>query len=311
MSFGTLDAYRHLGLVHWHKCDCLGLDLLHYIGPVCWIADPLDCWSDDDVVLQNMDCHRAKRFSTALFCIPLWISILLTMAALIHICVHVQCTTRRIQRRTVAGGARVNALGQSSRNVRAVAWRAVLYSVAFVITWTASTIWSVAQWFDYYPFGISYTWTLLEPLQGFWNCLIFLHNRPDSRQRLYDVRQYTLAIARNFFAHASDGFASKDIDGSSPSDPTGGNNSHLTNRSNNNQHSGSRKASTDKQYCRESTTLRDTTSNPDDANESSNNNNTSQGNNNDVEALSSQPNDNACEDAESQSFGISGDPTQI
>jgi hypothetical protein len=39
-----------------------------------------------------------------------------------------------------------------------VAFRAVAYSVAFIVTWTASTIWSVAQWFDYYPFWVSYTW---------------------------------------------------------------------------------------------------------------------------------------------------------
>jgi hypothetical protein len=177
-----LEPYLHAFIWIW----CLGtsivllsLHLLNFIGPVCWVADPPECYGD----APPLSCGNAKYFATAFFCVPLWIVILMTIYALCNIFFTVRGSVRRMSKYDL-NGTRMHSMSRSSNNVKQVASRAVLYSVAFIITWTASTIWSIAQFFDYYPFWSSYLWTLLEPLQGFWNFLIFLHNRPQSKNKI-------------------------------------------------------------------------------------------------------------------------------
>jgi len=177
-----LEPYLHAFIWIW----CLGtsivmlaLNLLNFIGPVCWAADPPECYGDS----PPSSCGRAKYFATAFFCVPLWIAILMTIYALLNIYFTVRESANRMKKYSV-NGSQVHSTGRSSRNVKQVASRAVMYSIAFVITWTASTIWSIAQFFDYYPFWVSYLWTLMEPMQGLWNFLIFLHNRPESMDKV-------------------------------------------------------------------------------------------------------------------------------
>jgi hypothetical protein len=173
-----LEPYLHALIWIW----CLGtsivllaLHLLNFIGPVCWVADPPECFGD----YPPSSCGNAKIFATAFFCVPLWITILTTVYALMNIYFSVRSTTRKMSKY-----GQMHSMRRSSRNVKEVASRAVMYSVAFVITWTASTIWSVSQFFHYYPFWVSYLWTLFEPMQGFWNFLIFIHNRPQSLRKI-------------------------------------------------------------------------------------------------------------------------------
>ena len=132
----------------------LGLGLLNFIGPVCWVAEPAECW--DESPDPSLKCGRAKIFATAFFCIPLWIVILTTIGALTVIYLEVRATSLKMKKYSMGSSD----LRRTNRDVKAVALRAVLYSLAFIITWTASTVWSVAQFFDYYPFGISYVWTV-------------------------------------------------------------------------------------------------------------------------------------------------------
>lgn len=158
----------------------LGLRLFNFIGPVCWVSDPPECF--EDIVSDGVKCGTSKYFATAFFCIPLWIVILATIVALTNIYCVVRGTAQRMSKYNVRGS--IQSMHRTNGNVQSVASRAVMYSMAFVITWTASTIWSFAQFFDYYPFWVSYLWTLLEPLQGFWNFLIFIHNRPESKHKV-------------------------------------------------------------------------------------------------------------------------------
>lgn len=65
-----------------------------------------------------------------------------------------------------------------------VAVQAMLYSLAFIITWLPSTIWSVATWFQWNWYGFHFLAALFEPLQGFWTFLIFVRNRPQTRKKI-------------------------------------------------------------------------------------------------------------------------------
>ena len=61
----------------------------------------------------------------------------------------------------------------------------MLYFFAFVASWAPSTIWSAKHYNSGGTFGLDLAAAICEPLAGFWNLLIFLSNRPATRQRLW------------------------------------------------------------------------------------------------------------------------------
>lgn len=133
-----LEPYIHVFIWIWcfgTSIVLLALQLLNFIGPVCWVADPPECFGDS----PPSTCGQAKYYATAFFCVPLWTSILMTIYALVHIYVTVRQTVTRMKRYSVgSSGTRstqVHSMGRSSRNVKDTAWKAVMYSLAFVITW--------------------------------------------------------------------------------------------------------------------------------------------------------------------------------
>ena len=65
-----------------------------------------------------------------------------------------------------------------------VTTQALLYSAAFFITWTPSTLVSTMIWFRSPWYWLQILTAICEPLQGFWNLLIFMRNRPDSVENL-------------------------------------------------------------------------------------------------------------------------------
>jgi hypothetical protein len=71
-------------------------------------------------------------------------------------------------------------------NQNLFATQAILYSGSFFITWSPSTVWSVAHWFNAGSFALDYAAAFCEPLQGFWNMLIFIRRRPSSRKKIYN-----------------------------------------------------------------------------------------------------------------------------
>ena len=92
-----LEPYLHAFIWIW----CLGtsivllaLHLLNFIGPVCWVADPPECFGDS----PPSSCGNAKIFATAFFCVPLWIAILMTIYALMNIYFSVRSTTRKMSK---------------------------------------------------------------------------------------------------------------------------------------------------------------------------------------------------------------------
>lgn len=74
---------------------------------------------------------------------------------------------------------------QKKQNMFAI--QAILYSTSFFITWTPSTIWSVAYWLGAGGVGFDLASACCEPLQGFWNLLIFIRSRPKSQEKLQRI----------------------------------------------------------------------------------------------------------------------------
>jgi hypothetical protein len=90
-----------------------------------------------------------------------------------------------IPRRIASASARNKTRAQQKQNLFAI--QAILYSGSFFITWTPSTIWSVAYWFGVGGIGFDIAAATCEPLQGFWNMLIFIRSRPTSQEKLRRV----------------------------------------------------------------------------------------------------------------------------
>jgi hypothetical protein len=65
-----------------------------------------------------------------------------------------------------------------------VAIQAILFSLSFFITWAPSTIWSIAHWFEFSAFWLDWLSSFCEPLQGFWNLLIFMRTRRSSQRKI-------------------------------------------------------------------------------------------------------------------------------
>lgn len=74
---------------------------------------------------------------------------------------------------------------QKKQNMFAI--QAILYSTSFFITWTPSTVWSVAYWLGFGGIGFDLASACCEPLQGFWNMLIFIRSRPASQEKLQRI----------------------------------------------------------------------------------------------------------------------------
>ena len=91
-----------------------------------------------------------------------------------------QQQTRRDQRKTL-GAIREH---RRATKLAVFATQASLYSASFFITWSPSTVWSVASWFNVTSFWLSLAAALCEPLQGLWNLMVFLRRREASREKI-------------------------------------------------------------------------------------------------------------------------------
>jgi len=161
----------------------IGLGKLNPAGSACWIANRLECY--EDPVPAGIKCD-AKYFSTAFFCIPLWIIEFSQIFGLSLIYCKVRTTHKRLERYSL-NGTEINARRRSSKDTRSVAFTAFLYSVAFFVTWVASTVYSVGQFWHLESYPLWMVTVILEPLQGVWNLIIFLRSRPESRRSLYSL----------------------------------------------------------------------------------------------------------------------------
>jgi hypothetical protein len=75
-------------------------------------------------------------------------------------------------------------IASNSTDASWITSQALLYCLAFLVTWTPSTIWNIMAYTNGVGFWIEMLAAFFEPIQGIWNLLIFLRNRPDSIERL-------------------------------------------------------------------------------------------------------------------------------
>jgi hypothetical protein len=146
------------------------LDQLNPTNQVC-IGNgfPLGC-SEAVFGTNDIPCERgfnAHIFGLVTFYIVLWIVfIIITYLNIV------------IRKRLLSSQT------SDSTDVQWITTQALLYGVAFVVTWTPSTMWFVFPLFGYFRFWLDFLPCFVEPLQGMWSLLIFIRNRPESIERI-------------------------------------------------------------------------------------------------------------------------------
>lgn len=169
----------------------LPLGQYNHIAAVCWvIGAPKGCGNSSFQEDPGVPCERgnyAWAWGLALFYIPLWICVLACCASMVLLYQEVRQTHKRSMRysRSIVGLQPRQTMQRSSQDTSRVAVQAILFSLSFLVTWMPSTLWSVAHWFEWSHYGLDLAAAIAEPLQGLWNCLIFLNTRPKTVARIY------------------------------------------------------------------------------------------------------------------------------
>jgi len=185
-----VEIWTHVAILSFSIGTSIALLPLHqynHIGAVCWvIGSPAEC-GNSSYQPSDVPCDRgdwAWIYGLALFYGPLWVCILACITSMVVIYAEVRKTHRRLRRYSVSPGRGNHSLRRSATDTSLVATQAILYSLSFFITWTPSTAWSIAHWFNVKHFWLDMASAFCEPLQGFWNCLIFLRRRPSSQEKI-------------------------------------------------------------------------------------------------------------------------------
>jgi len=192
-----IEPWIHGGIMAFSSVTAVAgviLQLFNQVTSVCWINEhPQGCNSGS----SDIACERGNNawiYGLLWFYCPLWLCIMLTLAALVLICQHVRRTFQQSQRHDFVSQLRKRksfknriqaARNKPFLNTNDVAKQAILYSICFFITWAPSTTWSIMGWFNSPKFWLDFFSSFFEPLQGFMNFLIFIRPRKDIRARLY------------------------------------------------------------------------------------------------------------------------------
>ena len=164
----------------------LPLDQYNPSGQVCWVNGyPKGC-NESSLQYGDIPCKRgfnAWIYGTVLFYGPLWICVIACTLSMAIIHREVRRTTRRLSRYSF-NQSQSHSLGRSGDNASRVATQAILYSVSFIITWMPSTLWSIAQWFNWDHFALDFAAGFCEPLQALWNLLIFARTRTSTKRKV-------------------------------------------------------------------------------------------------------------------------------
>ena len=150
------------------------LEQYNHIGAVCWVqGSPPLCGNSVFNANPDIPCDRGEWawvYGMVLFFIPLWICFVLIFYFNVSIYLNI--------RNTPEG--------------KWFAKQSFLYGMAFFIIWAPSTLWSTLHWKDGGSFWLDLASAIFEPLTGFWNLCIFLHNRPKTRRQLFLALQSVL-----------------------------------------------------------------------------------------------------------------------
>lgn len=174
-ELAKLEKYIHFGILTYAVGSSfllLGLGQYNHVGTVCWvIGSPVDCENSSFTPSPDVACDRgnwAWIYGLFLFYIPLWISIALVITFNAIIYYHLLSSAMK-------------------DDAKWVSRQALLYALAFCVTWAPSTGWSVASWSGSGGFWLDLASAFFEPLAAFWNLLIFLRNRKSSKKKLMSI----------------------------------------------------------------------------------------------------------------------------
>lgn len=160
----------------------LQLQQYNHIAAVCWvIGEPAGCGNSSYQPNPDVPCERgdwAWVWGLALFYGPLWLCVIGCTCSMLVIYLEVRKTHRRSMRYSSRVIGLEHNLTRSGSDSHRVAVQAMLYSLSFLITWMPSTLWSIAHWFNWGHYGLDIAAATAEPLQGFWNLLIYLKSKP-------------------------------------------------------------------------------------------------------------------------------------
>jgi hypothetical protein len=165
-----IEAIVHTGAATFalgSSVSILAAKQYNQVGNVCFIiGSPYGC-GNSTFAGGGPPCDRgdfAYLYGLFLFYVPTWICLIIQIIL-----------NFKIRRALVKS---------NSSEVDWVTRQCLLYSLAFFVTWAPSTIWSILSWTGGGGFWFDLSSCLIEPLQGFWNLLIFIQNRPGSKKRL-------------------------------------------------------------------------------------------------------------------------------
>lgn len=174
-KFSRVEPFMHaVPLLFGWGTAIAGLPLLLYnpIGWTCWIAEvPRGCDRD-----PNVECERGDNsyiYRWAFFHAELWATFVLVIVMMIAMYKSVRDREKKSRRYSV------NQQQQSSSSqARRVAKQALLYVLAYCITW----IFPMTTWLTQLVQGKTYTPILMlqaffVPLQGFFNAFIYMRPR--------------------------------------------------------------------------------------------------------------------------------------
>jgi hypothetical protein len=175
----------------------LPLHQYNEFGSICWVTgNPQECDHSNWKPNPDVPCHRGNHawiYALSLFYVPLYTCMVICLACMLSIHLEVRNTVSRLNRYSVADTTVNRVHLADSANI--VAQQALLYTLCFAVTWIPSTFSSVAGWFNYYHYVISLLAVITEPMQAFWNYLVFVRNRPNTRARIRNtLRRYSALI---------------------------------------------------------------------------------------------------------------------
>jgi hypothetical protein len=147
----------------------LVLDQYNPYGQICWLNGyPSGCneasWGGSDTPCdRGINSHLYGIF---VYYVVLWASLIFAIAI----------------------NVKMYYMLEESNETSDAKWiktQSLLFCCAFVITWLPSTLWSIMMWFNVGGLALGVLTAICEPLQGFWNLIIFARNRPCTIKRLH------------------------------------------------------------------------------------------------------------------------------
>jgi hypothetical protein len=127
-----------------------------------------------------------RIWSLAAFYVPLWIIILIVV--ILYAILFIQ--TYRINRLTASSQRIGKAWRKKKKDELSAYTQLICYPAIFVLVWLFPTINRMSQMFVNPIFGLMMIHSLISPLQGFLNCIVYSFNPIEHHDRIRKIIEY-------------------------------------------------------------------------------------------------------------------------